>query len=168
MKKDPVKHPTQRVGVFVDASNMYFSAKHNFQKNVNFKNVLKTAVAERNLIRAFAYVIQSEEGKEASFFEALESYGYETRIKQLQIFSGGSKKGDWDVGMAIDVVRMLPILDVVVLISGDGDFVDLLDYVRGQGRRTEVMAFKQTTSSRLLSETDEFIDLGQDERRFLF
>lgn len=168
MKQDPVKHPMQRVGVFVDASNMYFSAKNNFNKNVNFKNVLKAAVADRSLIRAFAYVIQSEGGKESDFFEALESYGYETRIKQLQVFSSGSKKGDWDVGLAIDVVRMLPILDVVVLVSGDGDFVDLLDYVRGQGRRTEVMAFKQTTSSRLLSETDEFIDLGADQRRFLF
>lgn len=167
MKKNPVKHPTQRVGVFVDASNMYFSAKNNFNKNVNFKNVLQAAVADRNLIRAFAYVVQSEGGKESDFFEALESYGYETRIKQLQVFSSGSKKGDWDVGLAIDVARMLPILDVVVLISGDGDFVDLLDYVRGQGRRTEVMAFEKTTSNRLLSETDEFIDLGSDRRRYL-
>ncbi len=164
---DVHKHKNQRVGVFVDVSNMYFSGKNLFDKNVNFKNVLDQAVSKRQLVRAFAYVIESESGKEADFFEALERYGYETRIKQLQVFKGGAKKGDWDVGLAIDVVRMLPILDVVVLVSGDGDYVDLLDYVRAHGRRTEVMAFEKTTSSRLLAEVDEFIDLGENSRRFL-
>ncbi len=162
-----IKHPEQRVGVFVDVSNMYFSAQNLYNTNVNFKALLETAVSKRKLIRAFAYVIESESGKEKEFFEILGKLGYETRVKQLQVFQGGAKKGDWDVGLAIDVVRLLPLLDVVVLVSGDGDYVDLLDYVRGHGRRTEVIAFKQTTSSRLLNETDEFIDLSENKRKYL-
>ncbi len=167
MKINPIKHAEQRVGVFVDVSNMYFSAQNLYNTNVNFKNLLETAVANRKLIRAFAYVIESESGREKDFFEVLTNLGYETRIKTLQVFHGGAKKGDWDVGLSIDVVRLLPLLDAVVLVSGDGDYVDLLDYVRGHGRRTEVIAFKQTTSSRILNEADEFIDLSEDKKRFL-
>lgn len=161
------KHPSQRVGVFVDTANIYFSSQNLYHKNANFKSILQAALANRKLIRAFAYVIESEEGKEKDFFKALSDIGFETRSKPLQVFHGGIKKGDWDVGLTIDVVRLLPLLDVVVLVSGDGDYVDLLDYVRGHGRRTEVIAFKKTTSSKLVSEADEFIDLGSDPRRYL-
>jgi len=162
-----IKHSNQRVGVFVDASNMYFSSQNLYRKNVNFKAILETAVAQRKLVRAFAYVIESESGKEKDFFQAISDIGFETRSKPLQVFHGGAKKGDWDVGLTIDIVRLLPLLDVVVLVSGDGDYVDLLDYVRGHGRRTEVIAFKQTTSAKLIAEADEFIDLSANTRRFL-
>lgn len=163
----PGKHPDQRVGVFVDASNMYFTAQKIYKTNVDFRSILETAVAGRRLVRAFVYVIESDNDKEKEFFAAVENLGYEVRSKPLQIFHGGAKKGDWDVGLTIDVVRLVPLLDVVVLISGDGDYVDLLNYLRGHGRRTEVMAFKQTTSSRLIAEADEFIDLAKDEQRYL-
>ena len=162
-----VKHPVQRVGVFVDVSNMYFSAQSSYKKYVDFGAILKTAVAGRKLVRAFAYVIESASQKEKDFFKALDKLGYETRVKPLQIFQGGAKKGDWDVGLTIDVVRLLPLLDVVVLVSGDGDYVDLLDYLRGHGRRTEVMAFKQNTSNKLIEEADEFIDLSQNTNKYL-
>lgn len=166
MKKS-VKHPDQRVGIFIDVSNMYMSAQSLYNTNVDFKQVMKTAVAGRKLIRAFAYVIETEEGKEKDFINVLEDLGYEVRTKPLQIFKSGAKKGDWDVGLAIDVVRSMPMLDTAVIVSGDGDYVDLLEYLRGHGRRTEVMAFKQTTSKRLLDETDEFIDLSEDKKRYL-
>lgn len=162
-----VKHPDQRVGVFVDASNMYFSSQNLFKKNVDFKSILEQGVAGRKLIRAFVYVVESDNKKEEGFFEALEKQGYEVRSKPLQVFHSGAKKGDWDVGLTIDVVRLLPLLDTVVLVSGDGDYVDLLDYLRGHGRRTEVIAFKQTTSNRLIEEADEFIDISSDPKRFL-
>lgn len=161
------KHPGQRVGVFVDASNMYFAAQNLYKANLNYGNLLKTAVAGRQLVRAFAYVIESDNNKEKDFFSALQDLGFETRIKPLQVFQGGAKKGDWDVGLAIDVVRSLPMLDTVVLVSGDGDYVDMLEYVRGHGRRTEVMAFKKNTSSKLIDECDEFTDLAENKRRYL-
>lgn len=168
MSKTSLKHKSQRVGVFVDASNMYFSAQRMYKKNVDFSSILKTAVDKRQLVRAFAYVIENDTQKERDFFTVLEEIGYEVRSKPLQVFSSGAKKGDWDVGISIDIVRSLPLLDTVVLVSGDGDFVDLIDYCRGHGRRTEVMAFQKTTSSRLIDEADEFIDLSSNKRKFLF
>jgi uncharacterized LabA/DUF88 family protein len=165
--KNTVKHPDQRVGVFIDVSNMYMSAQSLYNTNVNFEAVLKKAVAGRRLVRAFAYVIETESGKEQKFFEVLERQGYEVRIKPLQVFKSGAKKGDWDVGLTIDVVRLLPLLDTVVVVSGDGDYQDLLDYLRGHGRRTEVMAFGQTTSHKLIDEADEFIDMSKNKNKFL-
>lgn len=164
---EKVKHKIQRVGIFVDVSNMYMSAQNLYQTNVNFSQVMKTAIAGRNLVRAFAYVIETEGGREKDFLKALEDLGYETRSKPLQIFKSGAKKGDWDVGLSIDVVRLMPLLDTVVIVSGDGDYIDLVDYLRAHGRRTEVMAFEQTANHRLVEEADEFIDMSQDERRFL-
>lgn len=165
--KETVKHPDQRVGVFIDVSNMYMSAQNLYNTNVNFDQVLKTAVGKRRLVRAFAYVIETESGKEKDFFKVLERQGYEVRVKPLQVFRSGAKKGDWDVGLTIDVVRLLPLLDTVVLVSGDGDYQDLLDYLRGHGRRTEVMAFGKTTSHKLVEEADEFIDMAEDKKRYL-
>lgn len=162
-----IKHKDQRVGVFVDTSNIYFSAQNLYKTNVDFKPILETAVAGRRLVRAFSYVIEGDNEREQDFFQALNKLGYETRTKPLQTFQSGAKKGDWDVGLTIDVVRLLPLLDVVVLVSGDGDYYDLLDYVRGHGRRTEVIAFKKTTSNRLITEADEFIDIASDPKHFL-
>lgn len=167
MSMQAVKHKDQRVGVFVDASNMYFSARHLYKSNVDFTSILDASVAKRKLVRAFAYVIEGDVKGEKEFFQAITDIGYEVRSKPLQVFQGGAKKGDWDVGLSIDVVRSLPLLDVVVLISGDGDYVDLLDYCRGHGRRTEVLAFKQTASNKLIEVADEFIDLSANKRRFL-
>jgi len=164
---ESVQHKEQRVGIFVDASNMYFSAQNLYGTTVNFSGVLNSAVGKRRLLRAFAYVVESDNNKEKDFFNALTDIGYEVRSKPLQIFSSGAKKGDWDVGIAMDIVRTLPLIDTVILVSGDGDFVDLLDYCRGHGRRTEVMAFKKTASSRLIDEADEFIDLSSNKRKFL-
>lgn len=163
-----VKHAQQRVGVFVDVSNMYHSSRNLYQTRVNFEKILKAAVAGRKLIRAFAYVIEADVEGEKGFFEVLEKQGFEVRSKAIQIFAGGAKKGDWDVGLCMDVVRLTPLLDVVVLVSGDGDYVDLLDYLRGHGRRTEVIAFGKTTSHRLIEEADEFTDIDLHQKRFLF
>lgn len=164
---EKARHECQRVGVFVDVSNMYFSAKHLYKKKTNFASILKEAVGKRKLVRAFAYVVEGDSDKEQGFFDALEDQGYEVRSKPLQVFAGGAKKGDWDVGLTIDVVRTLPLLDVAVVVSGDGDYTDLLDYVRGHGRRTEVMAFKESTNNQLLEEADEFIDLSENKRKYL-
>jgi len=160
-------HPSQRVGVFIDTQNLYHSARSLFHSNVNYKALVETAVAGRKLMRAFAYVISSESGEETKFFEALVELGIETRVKDLQIFYSGEKKADWDVGIAIDIVRMSEKLDAVVLVSGDGDFTEVLKYVRSRGIRAEVMAFKKTTSKTLLGETDHYYDLGADPAKFL-
>src|SRR3989338_7333459 len=153
-----IKHREQRIGIFIDVQNLYHSAKNLFNARVNFKEILK---------RAVAYVIKTESGEEQPFFEALIRLGIETKIKELQIFIGGLKKADWDVGLAIDAVRLAPSLDVIVLMSGDGDFVPLVEYLRNQGKQVEVIAFGKTASSRLKEASDDFLDLSEDQQKFL-
>jgi len=147
---------------------MYHSAKALYKKRVNFKEVLKTAVSNRQLIRAVGYVIRTETGEERSFFEALSKIGIELKIKDLQIFHGGMKKADWDVGLTIDAVRLSDsALDAVVLITGDGDFVPLVEYLKGKGRQVEVIAFAKSTSAKLKEVADDFTDLGENPKKFL-
>ena len=164
---EKTQHPEQRVAVFVDVQNIYYSAKNLFQAKVDFGRVLRKVIGNRKLVRAFAYVIKADVGAEKEFFEALYQRGFEVREKELQVFYGGAKKGDWDVGICMDVVRMLPKIDVMVLVSGDGDYVDLLDYARSQGVRTEVVAFEKTTSSKLLNEADYFMDISESPDKLL-
>jgi len=160
-------HKEQRVGVFIDVQNLYYSAKNLYGKKVNFANILKTAVDGRKLIRAFAYVIKADIKEEKNFHDALSLIGFEVRAKELQTFYGGAKKGDWDIGIAMDVMRMAAKVDVVVLVSGDGDFVDLLQHVASLGCKREVMAFGKTASSKLKEETDLYVDMDRDTKKYL-
>ncbi len=163
-----IKHPGQRVGVFIDTQNLYHCAKNLYQARVNFANVLKEAVGDRDLVRAMAYVVNTESGEEKNFFEAMERMGIEIKTKGLQIFAGGAKKADWDVGIAMDAVRLAPKLDAVVLVSGDGDFVPLVEYLKNQtGSQVEVVAFGKSTSARLKEIADNFTDLGENPRKYL-
>ena len=163
-----IKHKDQRVGVFVDAQNMYHSAKNLYNAKVNYKEVLKTVVAGRILIRAIIYVIKTESGEEKTFFDALSKLGFEVKEKDLQIFAGGAKKADWDVGLAIDTIKLADKLDVVILVSGDGDYIPMVEYLKiNKGCRVEAIAFGETTSAKLIDAVDDFIDLSKDKRRFL-
>lgn len=161
------KHQAQRVAVLIDVQNLYHSAKNLYQARVNFRAIVKTAVEDRNLIRAFAYVIKTKTGEEKPFFEALMNLGIETRVKDLQEFYGGLKKGDWDVGITIDAVRISPSVDTIVLASGDGDFVQLVEYLKNQGKRVEAIAFGRSSSARLKEVVDEFIDLEKNLKKHL-
>ena len=162
-----IKHPDQRVGVFIDTQNMYYSARNLFDGHVNFKNVVDEAVAGRKLIRAIAYVVQTKTGEEQPFFEALVKSGIETKQKDLQEFFGGAKKADWDVGLAVDAIHISDILDVVIIVSGDGDFIPLVEYLKHRGRQVELVAFRETTSSKLLEVVDNFVNLSDDKKKFL-
>jgi uncharacterized protein (TIGR00288 family) len=163
-----IKHKEQRVGVFVDVQNMYHCAKNLYGSRVNFKEVLKTAVDGRKLIRAIAYVIQSNSAEEENFFEALSKSGYEVKMKELQIFATGAKKGDWDVGMAVDAVKLSDKLDTIVLVTGDGDFIPLVTYMKeNKGCQVEVISFEETTSSKLVEVADDFINLSEEKNKFL-
>ncbi len=161
------KHKDQRVAVFIDTQNMYYSARYLFSRKVNFKNIVEDAVAGRKLVRAQAYVVSTKGAEERPFFEALQKSGIETREKNLIEYSSGHKKADWDVGLTIDVVGMLDMIDVVVLVSGDGDYIPLVEYAQSRGRRVEVMAFGETTSSNLIDFVDDYTNLSANKRRFL-
>jgi uncharacterized LabA/DUF88 family protein len=198
--KSGTNNSNQRVGIFVDVSNLYHSAKNLYQGRVNYAELIKYLVGGRQLIRAMAYVVKSEGvepqhahaagargrmpekdqiaavsaapvpatdmngngtgSSESSFFEALEKAGLELRMKDLQIFAGGMKKGDWDVGMAVDAIRMMPSLDVVILVTGDGDFIPLVNYLKwGGGKVVEVASFRRSASSKIVEAADTFINI---------
>ncbi|MEM4267728.1 MAG: NYN domain-containing protein [Candidatus Woesearchaeota archaeon] len=165
--KDSLKHPEQRVLVLFDVQNLYYSAKHLYNTKVDFKQILDVAIAGRKLVRAIAYAIRAQIKEENAFHEALEKIGIEVKVKDLQIFYTGDKKGDWDIGIAMDAVRLAPKIDTVVLVSGDGDFKDLLSYLKSHGCRVEVIAFSKTASKFLKEEADDFIDLCADPGKFL-
>ena len=187
-------YSNQRVGIFVDVQNLYHSAKNLYRGRVNYKELMKHLVGDRQLIRAMAYVVKSEgiieqsradimraprppreEGPsaqaggstsaEAAFFEALENAGMELRLKDLQVYAGGMKKADWDVGMAVDAIRMSSFLDVIILVTGDGDFLPLVDYLKwGAGRVVEVAAFKRSASGKMQEAADKFINIEEIPR----
>jgi len=162
------QYKDQRVGVFVDVQNLYYSAKHMYGKKVNFGAVLKEAVKNRVLVRAIAYVIKAEAMKEQSFFDALELMGYEVKSKDLQTFYGGAKKGDWDIGIAMDAIELAPKLDVVVIVSGDGDYKELVQHLqRAHGCRVEAVAFGKSASIKLKETADQFVDLDRNSKKFL-
>jgi uncharacterized LabA/DUF88 family protein len=164
---EPLEHKDQKVLVLFDVQNMYYSAKNIFNAKVNFGEILRLAVGKRRLIRAIAYVIKTEIKEEESFHKALMNFGIEVKSKDLQTFVGGAKKGDWDIGIAMDAVRLANKVDTVVLVSGDGDFKDLLSYLKSHGCRAEVIAFAKTASKFLKEEADNFTDLESNKRKFL-
>lgn len=157
----------QRVGVFVDVQNLYYTARNVYNARVNFTNVLKDAVGERPLVKAIAYGIKADMPEEQKFFDALEKAGFEVKLKDLQSFYGGAKKGDWDVGMVMDIIKMNPKLDVVVLASGDGDFIPLLEYLQVLGQRVELVSFGKSTSTKMRDLVDNYLDLDTDPRKYL-
>ena len=163
-----IKHKSQRVGIFIDTQNLYHSAKNLYKAKVNFGQVVKEAVAGRQLIRAIAYVIRTESEEEKGFFDALNKLGIETKVKDIRVFAGGAKKADWDIGMAIDAVAMGQKLDTIILATGDGDFVPLVEYLKyTYGVQVEVIAFGKSSSGQLREAVDDFIDICEDPRSFL-
>lgn len=163
-----VKHKEQRVGIFIDAQNLYHSGRNLYHSKVNFGAIVKDAMDGRKLVRAVAYVIATESGEENAFFDALTKMGIETKIKDLQVFSSGAKKADWDVGMAIDAVKLSPKLDAVILVTGDGDFVPLVEYLQmNQGCQVEVVSFGKSTSAKLIEAADHFTDLDESPNKYI-
>jgi uncharacterized LabA/DUF88 family protein len=163
-----IKHKSQRVGIFIDTQNLYHSAKNLYKAKVNFGAVVKEALAGRILIRAIAYVIRTESEEEKGFFEALNKIGIETKVKDIRIFAGGAKKADWDLGTAVDIVAMAQKLDTVILATGDGDFVPLVEYLKyAHGCQVEVISFGKSASGQLREAADDFIDMCDNPRNYL-
>ena len=165
-KPKTAKYEDQRVGLFVDVQNLYYSAYNIYHSRVNFGAILESVIQKRKIIRAIAYVIKADQPEEQAFFDALSKQGYEVRQKPLQIFIGGAKKGDWDVGMTLDIISVLEKLDVVILVSGDGDFDDVIQYIKANGARAEVVAFGKSTAGRIRDLADDFIDLDVDYKKY--
>jgi len=163
-----IKHEDQRVAVFIDTQNLYHTARHIYDSYVNFKPIIEDTVRNRKLIRATAYMVTAETNDDEAFFEALTKLGIETKTKDLQVFAGGAKKADWDVGLAIDAVTQAAKVDAVIIVSGDGDFSSLVTYLKIRyGIQVEVAAFGQSTSHLLKDVADDFLDLAENPKRYV-
>lgn len=159
---NPFASSSQRVGIFIDTQNIYHSAKNFYGRNVDFGKLVEILNQGRNLIRSIAYVIKSDlSPKEISFFEALILKGIELRIKDIIYLPSGEKKADWDVGIAVDTIRLSKFLDVIIIVSGDGDFAPLVEYLKNQGNIVEIAGFGRNTSVKLKELADFFYDLDE-------
>ena len=164
-----VKNHDQRVVVLVDVQNLYYSARNLYGARVNFKNLLELVLAGRTLTRAIAYVIRADEEKEEEFFEALHAAGFEIKEKKLQIFYGGAKKGDWDIGIAMDAIRLGHKVDSIILISGDGDYKPVVNYLQqALGCLVEIAAFRKTANKEIVEMADDFTNIEDHTRSLLF
>ena len=152
----------QRVGVFVDVQNMFYAAKHLYGSKLNFGKLLEHISRGRPMVRAISYVVQTPEGDQSNFFAMLRSNGYEVRAKELKLRPDGSAKGDWDMGLALDALAMSDRLDVVAIVSGDGDFVELVNFLKARGVRVEVYSFAYSTSEELRYVANEYYQMGPE------
>ncbi|OUJ18124.1 putative NYN domain containing protein LabA family [Methanonatronarchaeum thermophilum] len=159
----------QRVAVFIDSQNMYHSTKSLFNKNLDYSTILEYAVDGRKLIRAIAYVVKADTSEEETFFDALKDIGFEIKIKELKVYYDGTKKGDWDMGIAIDAMALANKVDVIILVTGDGDFTALVETLKAKGVRVEVISFKRSTSKELTEAATKYTDIEalEDQQDFL-
>ena len=152
----------QRVGIFVDVQNMFYAAKHLYNSKLNFSRLLEYVSRGRPLVRAIAYVVQTPEIDQSNFLTMLRSNGYEIRSKDLKQRPDGSAKGDWDMGLALDALAMSERLDVVAIVSGDGDFTDLVHFLKARGVRVEVYSFPYSTAEDLRYVATEYYQMGTE------
>jgi uncharacterized LabA/DUF88 family protein len=176
MEKPPAA--TERVVVFVDGANLYHAIKSYFRGVLDYGVLLGAAVAGRKLLRATFYIVEKHEAEEGgsggasgarSFVYNLNKFGYKVRSKPLvaheTVTPDGEKivthKGDWDMGIVVDMVRLADHADAYVLVSGDGDYVEALEYLQSEkGLRVEVVSATQCTSQALLDVCDRHTDLA--------
>ena len=160
-------HPNQRVAVLADSQNLCHTAHSLYSRNIDYTGLLEAVVDDRELVRAIAYVIRADSPNEEDFFDALRDIGFEAKIKDIKTFGDGSKKADWDVGISLDAVTLAGHVDTLVLCSGDGDFSRLCSHLRHEGVRVEVYGFGSSTAEELRDATDFFLDMSENEDRFL-
>jgi len=157
----------QRIGIFIDVQNMFYSAKLLHQSKVDYGRLLREITGTRQLVRAIAYIVQKPDVNQSGFHEALTRFGYEIKIKELKIRpdpdgrGGTSAKGSWDVGMTVDALTMAGKLDTVVLVTGDGDYVPLIDALKFHGCRVEVVSFERSTAGELIKAADQYIPIQE-------
>jgi uncharacterized LabA/DUF88 family protein len=155
----------ENVAIFVDSQNLYYAAKMSYGAKVNYEKLMRLITGERNLVKAFAYIVQPPEGDVKPFATSLEHIGYIVKIKDVRTRADGSAKANWDMGIALDILGILDYVDTIALASGDGDFVPLVEFVKNKHKRVEIYSFPENTAYDLKEKADRFEPL--DERVIL-
>jgi uncharacterized LabA/DUF88 family protein len=165
----PGEDAGQRVALFVDTQNLYYAARDAAGRNVDYARLLEAAARGRRLHAATAYVVEREGDSAAfGFVTRLSALGYRVRRRTVRVHRGDGDgrlvlEGDWDMGIAADLVRACDHADVLVLASGDGDFVPILELAQQRGLRVEVLAFREAAAQSLIDLADRFVHLGDVE-----
>ncbi len=151
----------ENIAIFVDSQNLYYSAKMSYGAKVNYEKLLRLITGERNLVKAYAYIVQPPEGDAKPFATSLEHIGYIVKIKDVRTRADGSAKANWDMGMALDILGIIDYVDTIILASGDGDFVPLVEFVRNRHKRVEIFSFPENTAYDLKEKADRFEPLDE-------
>jgi uncharacterized LabA/DUF88 family protein len=152
----------EKIAIFVDSQNLYYSARMGYAAKVNYEKLLRLITANRNLVKAYAYIVQPPDGDVKPFATSLERIGYIVKIKDVRTRANGSAKANWDMGIALDILGILDRVDTIVLASGDGDFVSLVDFIKAKNKRVEIFAFSENTAYDLKEKADRFEPLGEN------
>lgn len=146
-----------KIGIFVDVQNIYYTTRQRFGRQFNYRKFWQMIESQGNIVCAKAYAIHRGDDKQLKFQSALKHIGFDVRLKPFIQRSDGSAKGDWDVGITIDVMEQAPHLDRVILLSGDGDFDLLLEKIKLQyAVQTQVYGVEQLTAQSLITSANEF------------
>lgn len=148
----------EKVAIFVDIQNVYYTARQAYGKNFDYNKFWAQATANRDVVKAFCYAIDKGDQKQREFQNILRAIGFKVKLKPYIQRSDGSAKGDWDVGIALDAMEYADRADVIVLVSGDGDFDLLVNKIRlKHNKKVEVYGVPQFTAASLMSEASQFI-----------
>ena len=152
----------QRVAVFVDVQNMYHSAKKTYGRNLSYARMLRTCVRNRRLVRSIAYVLDREGVDQVSFFDHLRYCGFEVRKREVIERMDGSRKAEWELGIAMDMLRIADKVDSIIIVSGNGVFADIVPVLQARGVKVECCAFKESMSDLLIRNVDQYHVLGEE------
>ncbi|MCL5424508.1 MAG: NYN domain-containing protein [Gammaproteobacteria bacterium] len=151
-----------KVAIFVDVQNVYYTVREAYRKNFDYNKFWAQATENREVISAFCYAIDRGDQKQREFQNILRAIGFDVKLKPFIQRSDGSAKGDWDVGIALDAIEYAEQADVIVLVSGDGDFDLLANKIRVKhGKKVEVYGVPQLTAASLMNEASEFIAIDK-------
>lgn len=152
-----------KVAIFVDIQNVYYTVREAYGRNFDYNAFWAQATADREVVKAFCYAIERGDQKQREFQNILRAIGFNVKLKPFIQRADGSAKGDWDVGIALDAIEYAEQADVIVLVSGDGDFDLLAHKIRAKyGKKVEVYGVPQLTAASLINAASEFIAIDKD------
>lgn len=151
------------VAIFVDTQNVYYTVRDAYAKQFDYRRFWARVTANREVLTARCYATDKGDPKQRGFQNTLRSIGFEVKLKPFIQRADGSAKGDWDVGITLDAIEYAALADVIVLVSGDGDFDLLAQKIREvHGKRVEVYGVPKLTAHSLINAASQFIPIEGD------